>query len=99
MPAGAAWDASSKTLRITGNGVISFIVASLLFGLLHIYQKVWGVIGATLLGLGFSLLYLMTGSIWVVMVVHAVIDLRSLILIPIVVQGVWRKTGDGDSAA
>lgn len=84
---------------ITGNGVVSFVVASLLFGLLHIYQKVWGVIGATLLGLAFSLLYLLTGSIWVVMIVHSVIDLRSLILIPLVVQGVWRKTGDEKIAA
>jgi membrane protease YdiL (CAAX protease family) len=77
---------------ITGNGVVAFLAASVLFGLLHIYQKVWGVIGATLLGLGFSLLYLLTGSIWVVVVVHALIDLRSLILIPILVQGVWRKS-------
>lgn len=77
---------------ITHDGIVSFVAASVLFGLLHIYQKVWGVIGATLLGLAFSLLYLLTGSIWVVMIVHAMIDLRSLILIPIVVQGVWRKS-------
>jgi uncharacterized protein len=77
---------------ITGNGIVAFVAASVLFGLLHIYQKVWGVLGATLLGLAFSLLYLLTGSIWVVIVVHALIDLRSLILIPILVQGVWRKS-------
>jgi membrane protease YdiL (CAAX protease family) len=78
---------------ITGNGVISFVAASVLFGLLHVYQKVWGVLGATLLGLAFCLLYLLTGSIWVVMAVHALIDLRSLILIPVVVQKVHRVIG------
>jgi membrane protease YdiL (CAAX protease family) len=79
---------------ITGNGVVAFVVASVLFGLLHIYQKFWGVLGATVLGLLFSLLYLLTGSIWVVIVVHAVVDLRSLVLLPLVVQNVWSKTTD-----
>jgi uncharacterized protein len=75
---------------IIGNGVLAFVAASVLFGLLHLYQKVWGVLGATVLGLGFSLVYLLTGSIWVVIVVHALIDLRSLIFIPVVVMGVNR---------
>jgi membrane protease YdiL (CAAX protease family) len=70
---------------ITGNGVLAFGIASLLFGLLHIYQKVCGVIGATLLGVLFALLYLLSGSIWLVMIVHALIDLRSLVLIPLLV--------------
>jgi uncharacterized protein len=79
---------------ITGNGVVAFLVASVLFGLLHIYQKFWGVLGATILGLVFSIIYLLTGSIWVVIVVHALVDLRSLVLLPILVQNVWRKTDD-----
>ena len=53
---------------ILHNGALAFLVASLLFGLLHIYQKVWGVLGATILGLVFSAVYLLTGSIWVVIV-------------------------------
>jgi membrane protease YdiL (CAAX protease family) len=79
---------------ITGNGVLAFVIASVLFGLLHIYQKVWGVLGATILGLLFSVLYLLTGSIWVVIVVHAAVDLRSLVLLPLVVQNVWNKLTD-----
>jgi membrane protease YdiL (CAAX protease family) len=79
---------------ITGNGLLAFVVASVLFGLLHIYQKFWGVLGAVVLGLLFCLVYLLTGSIWVVIVVHAVIDLRSLVLLPLVVQGVWHTTTD-----
>ena len=79
---------------ITGNGVVAFVVASVLFGLLHVYQKFWGVLGATVLGLAFSVLYLLTGSIWVVIVVHAAIDLRSLVLLPLVVQNVWNKLTD-----
>lgn len=74
---------------IFGNGLIAFGVASLLFGLLHIYQGLPGVLGATLLGILFSVVYLLTGSIVVVIVLHAVIDLRALVLIPLV-RGVWR---------
>jgi membrane protease YdiL (CAAX protease family) len=76
---------------ITGNGVVAFALAAVLFGLLHLYQKVWGVVGATLLGLALTLLYLITGSIWVVVIVHALIDLRSLVLIPMVVGKVWQQ--------
>jgi uncharacterized protein len=79
---------------ITGNGALAFLVASVLFGLLHVYQRVWGVLGAVILGLLFSVVYLLTGSIWVVIVVHALVDLRSLVLLPIVVQRVWHKTDD-----
>ena len=79
---------------ITGNGALSFLIAAVLFGLLHVYQRVWGVLGAVILGLVFSVVYLLTGSIWVVIIVHAVIDFRSLVLLPIVVQNVWHKTED-----
>jgi membrane protease YdiL (CAAX protease family) len=76
---------------ITGNGVVAFALAAVLFGLLHLYQKVWGVIGATLLGLALTVLFLLTGSIWVVIIVHAFIDLRSLVLVPLIVGNVWRQ--------
>ena len=79
---------------ITGNGALSFLTAAVLFGLLHVYQRAWGVLGAVILGLVFSVVYLLTGSIWVVIIVHAVIDFRSLVLLPIVVQNVWHKTED-----
>jgi uncharacterized protein len=87
-------DMPALLFGITGNGVVAFLLASVLFGLLHIYQKFWGVLGATILGLVFSLLYLLTGSIWVVIIVHALIDLRSLVLLPLLVQNVWHKRTD-----
>jgi membrane protease YdiL (CAAX protease family) len=83
---------------ITGNGALSFLIASVLFGLLHIYQKFWGVLGATILGLVFSLIYLLTNSIVVVIVVHALVDLRSLVLIPLVVGRVWKLSEAGSPA-
>jgi membrane protease YdiL (CAAX protease family) len=69
--------------------VVAFTLAAVLFGLLHLYQKFWGVLGATILGLAFSVVYLLSNSIVVVIVIHALVDLRSLVLIPLVVQRVW----------
>lgn len=73
------------------DGPLAFAVASLLFGALHLYQKWIGVLTATLLGVVFAFLYLVSGTILVPIVVHALIDLRSLVLLPLVLRRVWRK--------
>jgi len=67
---------------IVGNGPVAFLAAAIVFGLLHLYQRWTGVLFATVLGLVLSSLYVLTGQIWVPIVVHALIDLRSLVLIP-----------------
>lgn len=75
---------------IVGNGLVAFAVASALFGLLHAYQGWVGVLSSTLLGLIFCAVYLLSGSILLTIALHAAFDLRSLVLIPVVVQKVWR---------
>ncbi|MCU1508504.1 MAG: family intrarane metalloprotease [Glaciihabitans sp.] len=82
---------------ITGDAVISFAIAALLFGLLHLYQGWKGMLAATILGLIFTVIYVLTGSIVVVMIVHALIDLRSLVLIPVLVNRVHRANPTGAS--
>ncbi len=76
---------------IVGTGPLAFGLACLVFGMLHLYQGVVGILVATLLGIVFAGLYLVTGSIVAPMVLHALVDLRSLVLIPIVVGGAWKK--------
>ncbi len=44
------------------------------FGLLHWPQGSWGVLGATLAGIAFSLLFLGTGSIWAPLAAHYVMN-------------------------
>jgi membrane protease YdiL (CAAX protease family) len=68
---------------IVPDGPAAFLAASLVFGLLHVYQRWTGVLFATLLGLVLSALYVVTGVIVVPILVHALIDLRSLVLIPV----------------
>lgn len=73
------------------NGPLAFLVATVLFGCLHLYQKAVGVLMATLLGLIFAFLYLVSGSIVLAIVVHVLIDIRSLVLLPLLLGKVWSK--------
>jgi CAAX protease family protein len=74
---------------IIGLGPLSFVIAALVFGMLHLYQGALGILFAALLGLVFAALYVLTGSIAAPIVLHALVDLRTLVLIPVVVGGVW----------
>ena len=76
---------------ILGNGPLAFGLACLLFGMLHLYQGAPGILVSTVLGLLFAALYAVTGSIAAPIVLHALVDLRSLVLIPIVVGGAWKR--------
>lgn len=76
---------------IIGNGPLAFGLACLLFGMLHLYQGAPGILVSTVLGIVFAALYVVTGSIAAPIVLHALVDLRSLVLIPIVVGGAWKK--------
>ncbi len=78
---------------VTGDAWIAVLVSLVMFGLLHVYQGIGGIIGSMVIGTALMALYLATGSIVVAIVVHAVIDLRSLVLIPIVVNRVHRVPG------
>jgi membrane protease YdiL (CAAX protease family) len=80
---------------VTGSAVAAVAASILIFGLLHVYQGLPGIIGALVLGAGFMAIYLGTGSIVVAIVVHALFDLRSLVLIPMVVFGVHKELGNG----
>jgi membrane protease YdiL (CAAX protease family) len=76
---------------VTGNALAAFLGATLLFGALHLYQGPLGILFSTILGAVFLGLYLVTGSIVVPMVLHALIDLRSMVLIPVVLGKAWEK--------
>lgn len=75
------------------DGPIAFALATLLFGALHLYQKWVGVLTATILGVVFVYLYLVSGTILLPIVVHVLVDLRSLVLLPLVLGRVWSVRG------
>jgi membrane protease YdiL (CAAX protease family) len=74
----------------SGSALLAVGASVLLFGALHIYQGLPGILGAVIIGVFLMALYLLTGSIVVPIVVHALIDLRSLVLIPVLVYRVHR---------
>jgi membrane protease YdiL (CAAX protease family) len=78
---------------VTGNALAAFLGATLLFGILHLYQGPLGIVFSTVLGAIFVVLYLVTGSILVPIVLHTLIDLRSMVLIPIALGRILRPVG------
>ncbi len=78
---------------VTGEPVSAFVLAALVFGALHAYQGWAGVLATTVIGVFFTLLYVVSGSIALAMIVHALFDLRSLVVIPMAVYRVHEVPG------
>jgi hypothetical protein len=51
------------------------VASSLAFGVGHIYQGVNGATRAGLVGLAFAIFYVVTGSIWLPIIAHALLDI------------------------
>ena len=75
---------------LTGNAVLAFAAAALLFGALHWYQGWAGVLATTVLGGVLTAVYLMTGLLWLVIALHVLIDVNGLVLRPLLL-GAWRS--------
>jgi membrane protease YdiL (CAAX protease family) len=69
------------TLTI-GNAAIGFLASAALFGLVHLYQGLVGIAATFVLGLIFTALYLVTGSLAAPIVLHLAIDLMALVVRP-----------------
>lgn len=77
----------------TGEPISAFLLAALVFGALHAYQGWVGVLATGVVGLLFTALYVVSGSIVLAMIVHAVFDLRTLVVIPVAVYRVHEVPG------
>jgi membrane protease YdiL (CAAX protease family) len=51
------------------------VVSSVAFGLAHSYQGIGGMVRVFLIGLAFGIFYVVTGSIWLPMLAHAILDI------------------------
>ena len=67
---------------VTGNVVAAFVVAAILFGLMHVYQGWVGVLATMFLGAIFTGVYLVAGNLAWPMALHAGIDLIGLVVRP-----------------
>lgn len=78
---------------VTGEPVSAFLLAALVFGALHAYQGWVGVLATGVVGLLFTALYVVSGSIGLAMLAHALFDLRTLVVIPVTVYRVHEVPG------
>lgn len=60
----------------------SLIIAAAIFGIGHLYQGVKGLFSTAVLGFVLGVIFVMTGSLLIPIILHAVLDLRILLLIP-----------------
>ncbi len=72
--------------------LLAFVLATILFGLVHIYQGVVGIVMTTLLGMVMAGLYLWTGDLWIAIVAHAGLDLFGLVVRPTFMRVLHRPT-------
>lgn len=64
-----------------GQGAWVYVLAiALVFGCGHLYQGAGGMLASGFIGAIFAALYLLTGSLWLVMLLHTLIDLHPLLL-------------------
>jgi len=60
---------------------IAIGISSLAFGLAHGYQGIGGIVGTGILGAVMAVIFVVTGSLWLPITLHAIIDLRILFLV------------------
>ena len=68
------WYATQFTGTGTGGLVMAVVLTALVFGMGHLYQGVSGAIQIFAAGLFFGGIYLLSGSLWVPMAAHALVD-------------------------
>ena len=61
-------------------------ISAVVFGVAHIYQGLGGVIKAVVAGAVFGVAYLLTGSLWVPILLHATVDVTSLLTTSIALE-------------
>jgi uncharacterized protein len=61
-------------------GLVLVGAASAVFGLAHYYQGIFGVVVTGLLAVVFCGLYFASGTLWVPIVIHAIVDLRAAVM-------------------
>ena len=59
----------------------AIVVSSLIFGMQHLYQGAKGVVATTLGGAMFALLFVISGSLLLPILLHAAMDLRMLVIL------------------
>ena len=68
--------------QVSGSVLVALAGATILFAVAHAYQGIAGVLSSGLIGAIFMVIYAATGALWLVIALHALLDLRGLVLLP-----------------
>jgi CAAX protease family protein len=66
----------------TLNLTLALLVSSVIFGFGHLYGGASGVVGSAVVGFLLGLLFMLTGNLLLPMILHAITDLRFLVILP-----------------
>lgn len=70
-------------LATLGTGALAaFVIAGLIFGAVHFYQGIAGIVATTIIGGLMAVIYLWTGNLWIAVGAHALLDLVGLVVRP-----------------
>ncbi|MGB6132108.1 MAG: CPBP family intramembrane glutamic endopeptidase [Acidobacteriaceae bacterium] len=79
-----------------GSGALAaFVIAGLIFGAMHFYQGIAGIVATTVIGGAMAALYLWTGDLWIAAGAHALLDLVGLVIRPTLQRLFAQKTAVG----
>ncbi|MGN6376836.1 MAG: CPBP family intramembrane glutamic endopeptidase [Sphingomonas sp.] len=67
---------------VIGNVWVAFALATIVFGLAHCYQGWLGILATTVIGSVLALIYLASANLWLVVMLHALIDVAGLVIRP-----------------
>ena len=73
---------------------VAIAASSLLFGAAHLYQGTVGVVATTALGAAFAVIYLSTGSLVLPVVLHALVDVSSMVTAYLVLRPSNARDGE-----
>lgn len=74
------------------NAYVAIGASIIVFGCIHYYQGYKGVLATTFMGGLLMFVYFSTGSIWIAMLLHAFIDINSLIFQPLLLRTFQRTS-------
>jgi membrane protease YdiL (CAAX protease family) len=77
----------------------AFAMAAVIFGLVHLYQGWKGVLATGAMGAFMSFVYILSGSLWLVVLVHVLIDLNGLVLRPFLARRFGKAQGADQAQA
>lgn len=69
-------------VSLCGNALAAFAIAGAIFGAVHFYQGIAGIVATTIVGGALAALYLWTGDLWIAVGAHALLDLVGLVIRP-----------------